>query len=168
MENTVKLVGTIKFDPKDKTKKHANQASWKKIAMVMFEGDITEYYAWFIKRRFNLPLNKPLRGAHITFINDKASDITGSWDKVKKKWHNKKVEVVLDLNPKTDSNNKGSTLHWWLKVPEDDRKLLHGIRAELGLGRPYWGLHMSIGYANEKNAEHSKYLHRLVEKGIIK
>lgn len=167
MLKTIKMVGTIKFDPKDKTKKHVNQASWKKIAMVIFEGDITEYYGWFIKKRFNLTLNKPLRGAHITFINDKESDVTGDWEAIKKKWHNKKIEITLDLNPKTDSNNKGSTLHWWLKVPEDDRKALHDIRTELGLPRPYWGLHMSVGHANEKNAEHSKYLHRLVQGGFI-
>ena len=66
---TVTMTGTIKFDPKDKTKKHAKQASWKKLAMVIFDGDVTEYYGWLIKRRYNLQLNKPLRGGHITFIS---------------------------------------------------------------------------------------------------
>jgi hypothetical protein len=27
---------------------------------------------------------------------------------------------------------------------------------------------MTIGYANEKNIEHSKYIHNLVKKGFIK
>jgi hypothetical protein len=29
----------------------------------------------------------------------------------------------------------------------------------IGLSRPFFGLHMSIGYANEKNIEHSIYIH---------
>ena len=168
MGNIVKLTGVIKFDPKDVTKKHHKQSNWKKVAMVIFDGDITEYYAWFIFKRFNLKLNKPLRGAHVTFINDRESDILGDWESVKKKWHNKKISVTLDLEPKTDSDNDGSSFHWWLKVPEEDRVELHSIRTELGLGRPYFGLHMTIGHANEKNIEHSKYLHRLIKKNIIK
>lgn len=35
--NEFTLKGTIIFDPKDKTNKHKNQASWKKIAMVVFD-----------------------------------------------------------------------------------------------------------------------------------
>jgi len=45
--------------------------------------------------------------------------------------------------------------------------LLQSIRTELGLGKPFFGLHMSIGYANEKNIEHSEYLHDLIKKGYI-
>ena len=60
--NKIRLTGKIGFDPQDYTKKHQSQASWKKIAMVFFDGDIPEYYGWFIERRYNLVLNKPLRG----------------------------------------------------------------------------------------------------------
>ena len=96
----LKLEGNIRFDVEDKTKKHLNQASWKKIAMVMVDGEICEYYSWFIKRRYNLSLNKPLRGAHISFINDSMKDLTqngekslelalNAWEETKKKWHGK-------------------------------------------------------------------------------
>ena len=167
-KNTVIVKGIIKFDPKDVTKKHGDQSVWKKTAMVMFGGDIAEYYAWFIKIRYNLVLNRPLRRGHVTFINDRASDMNGKWEEVKAKWHNKEIEVVIDLDPRTDSDDEGSKGHWWFKVPEEDREELQGIRAELGLGRPFFGLHMSLGHANEKNMEHSKYIHRLVKMGIIK
>ena len=30
MKNRITLTGKIEFEPEDKTKKHANQASWKK------------------------------------------------------------------------------------------------------------------------------------------
>ena len=168
MVNTITVKGKIKFDPSDKTNKHKNQATWKRVAMVLIEGELAEYYAWFIKKRYNLPLNRPLRGAHVTFINDRASDMNGKWDEVKKKWDGKEIEIVLSVDPRTDSVKDNSSGHWWLNVPEEHREQLHGIRAELGLGRPYWGLHMALGYANEKNIAHSKYIHGLIINGFIK
>lgn len=168
--NTVKLKGKIVFDPIDKTKKHILQSSWKIIAMIMFEGDVSEYYAWFIKRRFDINLNKPLRGAHISFINDKVSDIAGNtqeeraekWEVLKKKWNKKEVEISLNLDSRTNGK------HWWLVVPEEERDLLHLIRSEIGLGRPHFGLHMSLGYANERNIAHSEYIHESIKVGFIK
>lgn len=167
MKTTIKQKGKIVFDPPDVTNKHKKQSEWKKVAMVEIEGDISAYYAWFIQRRYNLKLNPPLRGAHITFINDRESDITGNWEEVKAKWDGKEVEVTLSIEPRTDSDDEKSTCHWWINIPEENRVELHSIRNELGLGRPHWGLHLSIGHANEKNAEHSKYIHRLIKKGLI-
>lgn len=171
MIHTVSYVGKIVFEPENKTKKHLNQAAWKKVAMVLIDGDIAEYYSWFIKKRFNLELNKPLRGAHITFINDSIDDINnrmGSieekeelWNKLKEKWDGKKVNVVLNLRPFSDST------HWWLIIDHKHRDELHGIRSEIGLGRPYFGLHMTIGYANEKNIHHSRYINSLNDSGFI-
>ncbi len=43
MKNTITIQGVIQFDPEDKTPKHKNQASWKKVAMVLFDGEIAEY-----------------------------------------------------------------------------------------------------------------------------
>ena len=70
MNNKVVLVGKIEFEPENITKKHNTQSPWKRIAMVTIDGDVTEYYSWFIEKRYNLKLNKPLRRAHISFIND--------------------------------------------------------------------------------------------------
>jgi hypothetical protein len=165
--NKVTLKGVIYFDPDNKTNKHKKLSSVRRTAMVLLdpklrEGDkgISDYYAWLISSRYNLVLNRPLRGAHVTIINDYANKMNSNWDKVKAKWHKKEVEITLNLDPKTDDK------HWWLTVPEEDRELLHSIRTELGLGRPHWGLHMTIGYANEKNIDHSKYLHTLLTKGF--
>lgn len=168
----IQITGRIEFEPENVTKKHNLQASWKHIAMVLFEGDITNYYAWFIKKRYNLILNKPLRGGHISFINDSFKDMSlnghhsidevkEKWNVVKEKWNGVKVPITLSVSARTDGN------HWWLNIPDEDRKDLHGIRAELGLGRPFFGLHMTIGYANEKYLEHSKYIHRLLKTGLI-
>ncbi len=173
MENKIKLTGSIKFEPEDKTKKHKNQASWKKVAMVMIDSDICEYYAWFINKRYNLILNRPLRKAHISFINDSMRDLTQDglideneaeklWKSVKEKWEGKKVEIILDIDVRTDGKS------WWLNIPHDERGVLQGIRSELGLGKPYYGMHMSVGYARPGPMEdHSAYLHESIEKGFI-
>jgi hypothetical protein len=172
MDNRLTLIGKIRFEPEDKTKKHKNQASWKKMAMVFLDGDICEYYAWFIKRRYNLVLNKPLRGAHISFINDSMRDLTNNgeiteeealkkWEEVKNRWDGKEIEIVLDLNPKSDYD------HWWLNIPHDERELLQSIRTELGLGKPYWGMHMTIGIVHPKHIEYSKYIVNGIVNGFI-
>jgi hypothetical protein len=171
--NLLYLTGKIEFEPEDKTKKHINQASWKKIAMVMIDGEICEYYSWFIKRRYGLSLNKPLRGAHISFINDSMKDLTqngeksleeaiNAWETIKKKWDGKTIKIVVNLDPRTDGRT------WWFNIPHDEREILHSIRAEVGLDKPFFGLHMSIGYANEKNVEQSTYIHDLIKKDFIK
>lgn len=166
------LTGRIEFEPENVTKKHNLQASWKHIAMVLFEGDVTDYYAWFIKKRYNLVLNKPLRGGHVSFINDSFKEMSMNgkrsmeevkqvWAQVKKKWDGVEVPVMLDIEPRFNKK------HWWLKVPDENRDLLQGIRNELGLGKPYYGFHMSIGYANEKNIFHHEYITRGILNGLI-
>lgn len=140
--------------------------------MIFIDGDVTEYYAWFLQKRYLLNLNKPLRGAHISFINDSMRDLMlngerteaealAVWEKVKKKYHGKKIEIVIELEPKTDDRT------WWFNIPHDERGSIQAIRDELGLKKPYFGLHMTIGYANEKNIEHSVYLHESIKKGFI-
>ena len=86
--------------------------------------------------------------------------MNGKWEMVKNKYNGTEMDVVFDVASQTDSNNPKSSCHWWLDIPEEYREGLHGIRAELGLDRPYWGLHLSIGYANDLNKELSKYAHR--------
>jgi len=179
MTDKIKIRGKVLFDPPDKTKKHRNQSSWKRVAYLDIPGDICEYYSWFIKKRYSLPLARPLRYAHITFINDSLRDMgskSNEWDNLKKKWSGKHIEVELSLDPRTDGTN------WWLNVTEESRKPLHDIRVEVGLGRPFWGLHMTIGFAQitydntfedgvakvaRDNITHSKYIHNLLKNKMI-
>ncbi len=66
------LINTIlNFDPPHLIEKHEKQGEWKKVAICLIEGDISAYYAWFLKKRFNIELVKPLRECHITIISDK-------------------------------------------------------------------------------------------------
>ena len=172
--NLIIYQGIIDFEPENKTKKHNSQSSWKRVAMVLLDGDkgqLCEYYAWFIKRHYDIELIKPLRRAHVTFINDSMRDlslgwrseeqINETWEQVKNKWNGKTIDVVLNLNIRI------SEPHIWLNVPEECRTQLHDIRAELGLSRPYFGLHCTIGHANEKNLSQMEYIHNSIKKGII-
>lgn len=167
-DNIMILTGTIIFDPKDVTRKHKSQASWKCVAMVSFEPKIKiisegicGYYAWFINKRYNLTLNPPLRGAHVTFINDRESDVTGGWNEIKNNYHGKKIEIVLNLEPRSDGQ------HWWLRVPHGLNSEVLDIRTKLGLNSPYFNLHMTIGHANNRNIEHSEYILNCINKGFI-
>jgi hypothetical protein len=182
MKTTIKIKGKIVFDPPEVTGKHKKQADWKKVAYVLFKGDICKYYQWFIFKRYGLILVSPLRGPHVTFINDSRRDMgknINKWEQVKRKWNSKTIEITLSLDVRSDGTI------WWMVVPEQERGQLHAIRAELGLDRPYFGLHMTIGNAVDchdkievdginiqrairKNEDHSKYIHGLLVKGLIK
>ena len=99
----VKVKGKIWFDPKNVTRKHNSQADWKRVAMVIFDDDTTEYYSWFIKKRYNLQLNRPLRGPHVTFINDSVRDMSDvdKWDEVKVKADYKDVYTITVKDTKS-------------------------------------------------------------------
>lgn len=170
----ITLKGKIVFDPPNKTNKHHSQSHWKKIVIIEFENNdytindgICAYYAWFIEKRYSIVLNLPLRNAHVTLINDSLKDFGNNidnWDKFKEKYNDTEIDVVLSTSPRTDSSNPGSTGHWWLTIPYEHRQHLLDIRKEIGLEKPYYGFHLSIGYANNKNIEQSKYIHQLIEK----
>lgn len=169
MFNEVTYKGIIEFDLENLTNKHIKQADWKRTAMVILEGEIYQYYQWFLRKRYNLILNKPLRGSHISFINDRFTDVRGEtledkeklWNEVKNKYNGKSMNITLNTDFKTN------TEHWWLNVTEQSRSDLQQIRSELGLNKPYFGLHMTVGYATHLNLEHSEYIHNLLKKGLI-
>ena len=170
--NLVTYKGYIDFEPENKTKKHEAQSEWKRVALVLMPGEICNYYAWFIKKHWDIELIKPLRNAHVTFINDSIHDLSlgwkneeqidATWNEVKSKWNGKKIDIVLNVNPRI------SEPHIWLNVAEEHRVQLHEIRAELGLSRPYFGLHCTIGHVNEVNLSKLTYIHNSIKKGIIK
>ena len=191
--HTILVPGKLVFEPPDKTKKHLAQSSWKKVAFVEFEGDIDLYYAFFIKKRYNIELNKNLRKPHLTLVNDSLKDLGGgyktieqienTWDVVKNKWNGKSINVELDISPRTNAE------HWWLRVTDECKKKLNEIRYELNLGESYFPFHVTIGYIPDKmeeivinkngtkktipigdnivRMEHSKYIHSLIKKGLI-
>lgn len=140
--------GILDFKIEDVTKKHKLQSSWKRVAIIKTNCDLDRYYSWFLKKRFNLNLNRNLRGSHITFISDRINkDI---FDEATKIFHGREITFYLELEPRSNGN------HWWLRVHSPDAE---SIRESMGLSKePYFGLHLTLGLANEKSIEHSKYI----------
>lgn len=150
--------GKIVFDVPNVTRKHNRQSDWKRIAMVMFEGDMAYYYAWFIERRYGIKLNHPIRGAHVTFVSDSVKGVDGGdvkWEEVRKKWDGKEIDVTLNLDARTNVE------YWWLRASSESFSI---IREELGIGEPYFSYHMTVGFLNERNMGQSKYIHDLILK----
>lgn len=147
----LELKGKLIFNPINVTKKHNKQASWKKVAFVKFDGEDAAYYSWFLEKRFNLKLNKPLRGTHVTFINDIVNDEI--YKEASKVFNNKEITIKYD-----PSKVRSSGTHWWINVESDDLK---NIRSAMGLDpNPYYGLHMTLGLATHIQEDHSKYILR--------
>jgi hypothetical protein len=145
----VKIKGKIEFNPPDHTNKHVSQSVWKKVAIIYTNCELDKYYAWFLKKRFNLELVQNIRGSHITFISDRVGDAE-LYNKVSNLFDGKEIDFYIELEPK--SNGK----HWWLRVhcPEAE-----SIREIIGLNRePYAGLHLTLGHASPKNLHHSDYI----------
>jgi hypothetical protein len=146
------IIGKIEFDPINVTRKHDTQSTWKKVAIVKFDinDDTYAYYSCFLKKRFNLNLNKPLRGTHLTIINDIVDD--EFYKMGRELFHGKDIKIQYDPSI-IRSNKKG---HWWLKSYCNDA---HNIRSVMGLDpNPYFGLHITIGLATHLQLEHSRYI----------
>lgn len=151
------LSGKLVFDVEDVTNKHKKQSSWKRTAMIIIDNiDLCKYYCWFIKKRYNLELQMPLRGLHFTVINDRADDAP-FFDRVKEEYDGKEISFQYGVDPRTDN------FHWWVGVKSEDAE---NIRELAGLSRkPYWGFHITIGRADgDRRLEHSAYIHRLIKK----
>ena len=146
--------GKLIIDPKDVTKKHFRQASWKRVAIIQFPGDDTDkMWRWYLKKRYGLELNQPLRNSHVTIINDKFDD-NAKWQEFKMKFNN--MAVSIDLSKELRSNGE----HWWLKVNSTPQ--IKDLRDYLNLGEPFFRYHLTIGLANERNIEHSEYILRQI------
>jgi hypothetical protein len=100
---------------------------------------------------------KDLRDPHISFINDKLTNNQKIlYNNIKNMYNSS--EVNISYNPellRTDGK------HWWINV---ESKEANDIRKECQLNNIYFLYHITIGYVNNKNLEHSKYIHRQILK----
>ena len=149
----IEAKGKLIFNPVNITKKHEKQ-DWKKIVMINIDCNIDKYYAWFLKKRFDLNLLPNLRGPHITIISDIISNIE-LYNNAENLFNNKEISFFYELEPRTNAK------HWWLRIhcPEAE-----SIREYIGLTRePYHSFHLTIGYVNEKNLKHSEYIYSTIK-----
>ena len=149
------LSGKLLFDPENKTKKHERQSEWKRTAMIMIDdGELARYYAWFIEKRYNLKLSRPLRGTHLTIINDRFFGDQTGYKQVRNKYDGTEIKFFIDPDVRTDGN------HWWMNAV---CPMAEQIREEATLNpKPYFGFHITIGRPHERDEHHSHYIHRLI------
>lgn len=169
------IKGILEFDPINVSRKHAKQAAWKKVAMVRFDNDdeTYKYYKWLLEQRFGLRipdtepfvwkgrLNDPVRGTHITAINEIVDD--DIYEQARTIFHGKEVNITYDPTL-IRCNRKDDRMWWHIKVYSDD---IMNIRSVMGLGAPYHSLHMTIGLVNPKFIEHSQWVVDMCEKNKL-
>ena len=151
------LKARVLFDPLDVTKKHERQSKWKKIAIAEFDCDLREYYSWFIRRRYNIRLAKPLRLPHLTIINDRIEDYK-KYYQAKKLYDGHEIDIYYNNNPRTQGD------HWWLRCNSNDAKF---IRTEAGLdAEGNFNLHLTIGRVDGRlhEIDHAQYIYSLIKK----
>jgi len=153
-ETSAKMV----WEPDNVTKKHQKQAEWKRTVYLEYGEDVHQYYKWLIERRFGLKINKPLRPAHITIINDRVEDWT-LYQQAKNRFNG--IEIRASWSNEIRTNGK----HWWLKVESEDAL---NIRIASGFSKvPFHSFHLSIGYVNDQQLEYSEYiLRQIIKYGI--
>lgn len=165
-EFTEHTSGKLVFDVDDLTKKHKQQSTWKKHVIAHIDDpEFCRYYSWFLEKRFNLRFSEPIRGTHLTLINDRLRDYENSSEETyhaaKQKYDGTYIDIRYSLDPKTDGT------HWWFRARTD---IGVQIRTEIGLSpKPYFGYHITIGRigGREHEIEHGKYIHRIIENGLI-
>lgn len=159
-----KVRGILDFSPPDKTKKHREQSSWKRVAMIRTDCQIDRYYSWFLKKRFNLNLNNNLRGTHVTFISDMLE--FELFEQAREIFNGKEIDFYVETEPCSSGQ------HWWLRVHCPDAE---NIREFLGLDRdPYFGMHLTLGRIVDRplDIEHANYIfecckfHNLTTPGV--
>ena len=151
----IRGTGILQFEPEDKTKKHIHQAAWKRVAIIQTNDDLCEYYAWFVKQRFGLKLNRPLRGSHITIINDAERELPNYQEAVDK-FNGQTIDFFLDVETSTNGN------HWWLNA---QCEAAEEIREACGASRkPYFPFHLTIGFPSPLTLEHSLYISRSIDR----
>lgn len=107
---------------------------------------ITEYYRWWVRRRFGLQLQSTAFMPHITIVDGKTPlDKNTFW----KKWQNKTIEFEYSVEMEN---------HWrFWTLPVRSNKL-ELIRSELGL-KPEYNFHITFGrlydYQKVSNWRHS-------------
>jgi hypothetical protein len=161
-EFTENIKAKVVFDPKDLTKKHEKHSDWKKHVIAFIDDpDFCDYYTWFLKKRYNLFLVKPIRGVHFTVINDRLRDDVSATEAKYKEFKNLYNGKVIDIEYSLDVRTDGK--HWWFRARSNDAMF---IRQAIGLeAKPYWGFHITVGRAEGRAYEvaHSKYIHGLIK-----
>lgn len=125
--------------------------------VVNVSNDFSNYYNWFITRKYWVSLGTPMFKPHITLANSKFhTDI--DWKKALR-WNNKPVEFEYDVDMIQGGFLKGFIM-FYIKVFSQE---LDNIKNDIGIveGPNYKGLHITI--ANSKGTNMQPYWPKMLE-----
>jgi len=149
--NIFKSTGKLIFDPLPLTGSAEKmfKPGW---VIVRTDGDIDDYYRWFMFKEKGLILQSPAWGPHISIV--RGEDVSAEiWEKKKAELNNSTVHFEYENFPKSNG------VHWWLKVYCEELKY---FRRDLGLTElPKWTFHLTLGLPIPRLQEHSQYIFRL-------
>lgn len=157
------IQGKVVFDPVELTRKHVAHSAWKKSVIALIDdAEFSDYFSWFIKKRYNLTMVAPQRGVHLTIVNDKLEDgidaTERKYSRSKSMFDGKVIDIKYDLDVRTDGH------YWWFKAVSNGAIQ---IRQKIGL-KPigHYGLHLTISRVEgrEYEREHGQYVHRLIQR----
>ena len=162
--------GKLIFDPVNRTNKHNKQSSWKRTAMIILNDDTYEYYQWLIQKRYPFIqgvkgetnwLNPPLRGSHVTIINDMVGrDFTEeNYLKAKNKYDGKELFFFFNWD---GLRNNGEHIYFKVECPMGME-----VRKCAGLGKPFFDFHITIGLVPDESEVKKQHLMN-VRKYMIK
>lgn len=125
----------IIWNPDNVTNKHKLQASWKYAAYAELNCEMGDLYRWFLEKRFGFKIVPPLRGSHLTFINDRFDD--------PEEFHKRCLDLNIDkIDLEIDREIRFNGEHFWFRSKSEQAL---EIREKLGIGKPHFGLHVTIG-----------------------
>ena len=148
MENDLIIgKGKLVFDPEHRTNKHFKQGSWKRSAMIVIDDDTYKYYQWLIEREYPFIqgvkgdtkwINPPLRGTHVTILNDRVNGSNiENWEKMKEKYDGQEVHFFFNWD---GLRNTGKHIYFKVECP-----LGQMVRDFGNFGEPYFGFHLTVG-----------------------
>ena len=134
--HVVKCSGKIIFRPNRPGLKKSHR-SFDNGVILKVDNGITEYYSWWLNRKFGISISKPAWGTHITIVNDRdrVKDFA-AFEVAKKKFNNKIASVGYDVRLKKQWQ------FWVIEVLPSPE--LVEIRKSLGLREDY-PFHITIG-----------------------
>ncbi len=135
----LKAEGKIKVDVKAKR------------LTVEMSRDFTDYYIWFLERKYWIRFNSPRYGTHITVINKEYHSGMYDWNDLKSKYHNKTVSFEYDEDMVRGGAKKGFIM-FYMKVYS---KELDQIKKTAGIkeGDKFKGLHITVATAGKSGSK---------------
>jgi hypothetical protein len=128
--------GKFFFSPKREGLKKTHRSFDRGIILKVDNG-ITDYYSWWLWRKYGIRVSKPAWGTHVTVVSDRdrVRDIA-AFEQLKKELDSTYVKLHYNVNIEKH-------WHFWV-LPVIPNHAISKIRNELGLRNDY-PFHITIG-----------------------